>query len=231
MIMQKKFVTYYRVSTQKQGVKGLGMEAQKSMCESYIKSVNGVEITSFKEVKSGKECNRIELNKAIDECKLTGATLLVAKLDRLSREVEFIFNLKNSGIDFVCSDMPDFNTLTLGIFATIAQYERELISDRTKKALDVKRKQGFKFGNPQVINPTTVSNPETNNSLKVRQENAFEDDNNKKAGALIVALRNGGATWINIVSELNSKGFKARRGGEFSIMQAQRLYKRYNALG
>lgn len=223
--MQKKFITYYRVSTQKQGRSGLGLESQKTMCESYINSINGIEVNSFIEVKSGKENNRPELNKAINECKLTGATLLVAKLDRLSREVEFIFNLRNSKIDFVCSDMPDFNTLTLGIFATIAQYERELISDRTKKALDVKRKQGFKFGNPQVINPNTVDNPAFNNSLKIRQENAFNE--NKQAGAFIVNLRRNKTKWEDIVTQLNDNGFKARRGGNFSMMQAQRLYDRY----
>jgi DNA invertase Pin-like site-specific DNA recombinase len=216
----KRFIAYYRVSTPKQGKSGLGMEAQKTLCENYVNDINGEIISTYSEIKSGKENNRTELSKALDECKATGATLLVAKLDRLSREVEFIFNLRNSGVNFICSDMPDFNTLTLGIFAAIAQYERELTSERTINALKEKKKQGFKLGNPYLKTAN-------NNSLKVRKENAFNDENNRKAGALIISLRQSKITWKEIAQKLNQNGFKTRRGCDFTQTQAQRLYERY----
>lgn len=223
--MKNKFTCYYRVSTKKQGRSGLGLAAQKTMCESYINSVGGVIVNSFTDVQSGKKHNRIELSKAIEYCKENNSTLLVAKLDRLSREVEFIFNLRNSGIKFVCSDMPDFNTLTLGIFATIAQYERELISERTKKSLDELKKKGVKLGNPK--NLYDDKNIAFNNSLKVRQQNALENENNRKAGTLIVSLRKAKTTWKDITQTLNDNGFKTRRGNDFTPTQVQRLYDRY----
>lgn len=224
--MEKKFIVYYRVSTAKQGRSGLGLSAQKTICTNYINSIpNGCIIAEYTDIQSGKNNNRTELNKAIEDCKRYNATLVIAKLDRLSREVEFIFNLRNGGINFICCDMPDFNTLTLGIFATIAQHERELISERTKKALSEKKKQGFKLGTPDnLINNIDKAH---SNSLSTRKDNALNNDNNKKAGALIVALRNGGKEWKAIVKELNDKGFKARRGGNIDVTQARRLYSKF----
>jgi DNA invertase Pin-like site-specific DNA recombinase len=150
---------------------------------------------------------------------------LVAKLDRLSREVEFIFHLRNSKVDFVCADIPELTTLTLGIFASFAQHERELISQRTKKALEEKKKQGVKLGNPQLL--YDKDNIQFNKSLKVRKENAYNNENNKRAGAFIVNLRNSKTKWKNIVIQLNDNGFRTRRGGRFSMTQARLLYERY----
>lgn len=223
----KKYIVYYRVSTQKQGRSGLGLEAQKSMCTNYLSSIpNSSVIAEYKDIESGKKNDRTQLTEAINECKKHSATLVIAKLDRLSREVEFIFNLRNSGINFVCSDMPDFNTLTLGIFATIAQYERELISDRTKKALAEKKKQGFKLGRPKNL----INNLESaiNKSVKTRVNNKLNNDNNKRASALIIALRDGGMKWNDIIEQLKDKGFKASKGGDIDVTQARRLYQYFN---
>ena len=134
--MNNNYVAYYRVSTKRQGESGLGLEAQKQAVNLYAKT-NGCILKEFTEVESGKKDNRPQLDMAIKECKQRNATLLIAKLDRLSRNVSFLFTLKQS-INFVCLDLPDLNTLTLGIFATMAQHERGLISKRTKSALQIK---------------------------------------------------------------------------------------------
>ena len=143
-----KYTAYYRVSTLSQGKSGLGLEAQKEAVRRFTNCDNCV-IDEFIEVASGKDDTRTELTKAIAKAKETGTKLLIAKLDRLSRNAAFIFTLRDTQVDFVCCDMPDANTLTIGIFATLAQHERELISSRTKAALQAKKDRGDKLGNPQ----------------------------------------------------------------------------------
>src|SRR6056297_1708444 len=133
----EKFIAYYRVSTKQQGASGLGLEAQKTAVKNFIHSRGASEIPPpFTEIESGKNDDRQELRKAISRCKETGATLLIAKLDRLSRNASFIFTLRDelqqAGVDFIACDMPEANTLTIGIMATMAQHEREIISKRTK---------------------------------------------------------------------------------------------------
>ena len=142
----RKYIAYYRVSTIKQGDSGLGLEAQRNDVTRYT---NGNLLHEFTDVASGKKNTRPELEKALAMAKSENAVLIFAKLDRLSRDVEFIFSIRNAGVEIVCCDMPDLNTLTIGIFATMAQYERELISERTKKALAVKKAQGVKLGKPE----------------------------------------------------------------------------------
>lgn len=142
---KKKYVAYYRVSTKKQGESGLGLEAQKSL---VARSMDGVLIAEFIEVESGKNDKRTELEKAIAKAKEADAILIIAKLDRLSRNVSFIFKLRDSGVNFVCCDVPNANTLTIAIFAGLAQQERELISQRTKAALAEKKRHGVKLGKP-----------------------------------------------------------------------------------
>lgn len=140
----KKYVAYYRVSTERQGRSGLGINAQKQAVKDYVKD-NKI-IASFTETESGGDNNRIELLNAIGKAKQSGAILLVAKLDRLSRNAAFLMNLRDSGVPFECCDIPEANTLTIGIFATMAQYEREQISSRTKAALAERKKTGIKIG-------------------------------------------------------------------------------------
>jgi len=120
---KEKYVAYYRVSTQRQGQSGLGLEAQK---EEIQRTISGKElIKSFTDIESGSKANRPELDKALAYCKKEDATLIIAKLDRLSRDVSFIFNLRDSGVKFKACDLPDLNTVTLGVFASFAQYERD----------------------------------------------------------------------------------------------------------
>lgn len=142
----KKFVTYLRVSTQKQGATGLGLDAQRKMCADFAKRMEGEVIQEFVDVESGTHRDRKGLWAAIEYCSKNNVPLVIAKLDRLARDVEFTFKVINTGIDIHFTDMPMVNTMILGVFASVAQYERELCSDRTKKALDEKKRQGCKLG-------------------------------------------------------------------------------------
>lgn len=143
---KKRFVTYLRVSTQKQGATGLGLDAQRKMCADFIARNNGEMVAEFSDVESGTHRDRKGLWASIDYCSKNDIPLVIAKLDRLARDVEFTFKVINTGIDIHFTDMPQVNTMILGVFASVAQYERELCSDRTKKALDEKKRQGCKLG-------------------------------------------------------------------------------------
>lgn len=140
------YCTYIRVSTQKQGRSGLGLDAQRKMCDDFIRKCGGVLEKEFVDVESGTHRNRKGLWDAITYCKQVGCGLVIAKLDRLARDVEFCFRVVNMGIDIHFTDMPTINTLLLGVFASVAQYERELTSDRTRKALSIKKAQGCLLG-------------------------------------------------------------------------------------
>lgn len=221
----KKYICYYRVSTKKQGRSGLGLDAQETICKNYVDGQDGIIVNSYVEVESGKNDNREKLAQAIQECKNTNSILTIAKLDRLSRSVEFIFSLKNSGINFVCVDMPELTTMTLGIFATFAQSERERISERITIALAEKKKKGVKLGKPE--NLANNFDKAYSNSLATRQSNAMNNENNRKAGLLVVSLRNSGKTWNEITQTLNNNGFRTRRDCVFGMTQVVRLYERY----
>lgn len=143
---EKKYVTYLRVSTTKQGASGLGIEAQRKICGDFIAHNNGEAVGEFVDVESGTHRDRKGLLNAINYCKQNGCALVIAKLDRLARDVEFCFKVVNTGIEIHFCDMPTINTLLLGVFAAVAQYERELTSSRTKAALGAKKARGEKVG-------------------------------------------------------------------------------------
>jgi len=205
----------------KQGISGLGLEAQKSSVKDFLNSDDKL-VAEYEETESGKKNDRIELLKAIEECKQTNSTLLIAKLDRLSRNVKFIYTLKDSNVDFVCCDMPDANSVTIGILAVLAQEERERTSRRTKKALAELRKKGVKLGSPQ-----NLTNEARKKGTQAIILNARENSNNKKATSLIVLLRKDNLSYRKIANKLNDDGFKTRRGKEFSASQVLILYDRY----
>lgn len=142
----KNYVSYLRVSTQKQGASGLGLEAQRSMCEAFIKSHNGQHVREFLDVESGTHRDRKGLWQAIEYCQAHDCALVIAKLDRLARDVEFTFKVVNTGIEIHFTDMPVVNSMILGVFASVAQYEREMGSKRTREALMAKRNQGARLG-------------------------------------------------------------------------------------
>jgi len=219
----KKYIAYYRVSTQKQGISGLGLDAQRTDVNRFI-SRGGELVAEYQDIESGKKNNRPSLINAINEAKKQGATLLIAKLDRLSRNASFILTLRDSRVDFVCCDMPDANSLTIGIMAILAQDERERTSQRTKAALAELKRQGKKLGTPE-----NLTEQARTNSLQVRQQNAMENENNRQAGALIVSFRKEGKSFYQITKELNNLGFKTRTGKIFQQNQIQILYNRYRS--
>ena len=217
-----KYVAYYRVSTLRQGASGLGMGAQRTSVETFTRG-RGLIVDEYKDVESGKRNDRPELTKAIIMCKTQGAVLLIAKLDRLTRNVAFIFALRDSGVAFVCADMPEANTLTIGVMATMAQHEREVISDRTKKALAEKKRLGFTLGRPENLTAAAIEN-----GRRVRQQNARADENNVRAAALANSMRSSGQTWTAIAKAMNAYGFRTRRGKEFQVVQVQRVVELFN---
>lgn len=217
-----RYIAYYRVSTKKQGESGLGLEAQRAAVAGFVK---GPILSEFTEVESGKNNQREQLALAIDQANRTGATLVIAKLDRLSRNASFIFALRDSGVNFQCVDMPDANTLTVGIFATLAQHERELTSNRTKAALQAKKEQGAILGNPENLSATAQAK-----GVEGNRRRAANNENNRRAMAMIVSLVKGNKNYVTIAQELNAAGFKTARGYAFQATQVQRLIQRYEAI-
>lgn len=213
----QNFITYYRVSTNKQGVSGLGLEAQKQSAENYIRQNNGNIIGSFTDIESGKKNDRPELMKAIQEAKKKNCKLLIAKLDRLSRNVSFIFALRDSGIDFACADMPEMNTLTIGIMATFAQYEREKISERTKEANRVKVERDGEFRKGRMTIEARLK------GLEIRILNAKNNINKMKCRNYAKMLRESGKKLQQIADILNQEGHKTSKGFLFSPKSVQML--------
>ncbi len=143
-----QIVSYLRVSTAKQGASGLGLEAQRAAVAAFTTSGGHALVAEYVEVESGAKAARPQLAEALTSCRLHRATLVIAKLDRLARNVAFIANLMDGGVEFVACDMPHANRLTLHLLAAIAEHEREMISQRTKAALQAAKARGVKLGNP-----------------------------------------------------------------------------------
>ena len=174
----KVYATYLRVSTQKQGQTKLGLTSQRSMCEGFIKEHNGELGKEFLDIESGTHRDRRGLWDAIEFCNKNHCPLVIATLSRLARDVEFCFKVINTGIEIHFVDMPTINTLLLGVFASVAQYERELTSDRTKKALAVKKAQGCKMG-------------AANEIYRLNYKNKTEEEKAKVQSAKGTSKRNG----------------------------------------
>lgn len=215
----KSYVAYLRVSTHKQGQSGLGLDAQRAAVAAFTQAAYLV--GEFVEVESGKKNERPQLQAAIALAKTQGATLLIAKLDRLSRNAGFIFQLRDAGVDFVCCDMPDANTLTVGVFAVLAQHERELISQRTKAALAAKKAQGAQLGSPANL---TSAATQKGRDRSLAQAHAHE--HNARAAAHILLLREKGLNYSQIAERLNALRFLTRMGKAFRAEQVKRLYLR-----
>ena len=159
MAAGQRLVAYERVSTARQGQSGLGLEAQRRQIAEFVASRGAEVLARFTEVESGRKADRPELAKALHHAKVTRATLVIAKLDRLSRNAAFLLALRDSGVKFVAVDMPEANDLTVGIIALVAEAEREAISWRTKEALASAKARGVKLGNPQSSAPAPVAQP------------------------------------------------------------------------
>lgn len=216
------YIAYYRVSTAMQGADGLGMAAQRADVARFLHGA--LPVATYEEVESSKShTNRPELLKAIDHCKRIGATLLVAKLDRLSRDLLFITQLMQSKVLFKCCDMPEADSFTIHIFGAMAQKEREMISDRTKRALAAKKEQGFTLGNPKMQDKRYAK--ALSKRMHAAKRAADKPAVNKSIAFIISELKAKGASLADIAAEINRQGFKTTRGCAFSPVQVFRLIK------
>ena len=220
-----KLVAYLRVSTARQGQSGLGLEAQAAGIKAYVSNVAGSVIGTFTEVESGKTSNRPELAKALHLARVTGATLVIAKLDRLSRNAAFLLTLRDSGVRFVAADMPDANELTVGVMALIAQHEREAIAKRTKEALRAAKARGKVLGNPN--GAEALRRAGKGNGAGVRAAVANADAHARNLAPVILAMRTEGiATLGGLASALNQRGMLTPRGGRWHKSSVRNLLSR-----
>lgn len=221
--MKGKFVAYYRVSTTKQGINGLGMDAQRNAVMNYLNGGNWKLVAEFAEVETGKRNDRQELAKAIAACRQEHATLVIAKLDRLARNAAFLLNLRDSGVDFIAVDMPHADKFTVGIMALVAEKERDMISQRTKDGLAAAKRRGTKLGNPRPMQAV---------------KRAVEA-NQKRAGAYALNLapvikeiqKAHVASLRGIAQCLNARGFKTPNGKAFAAQSVKNLLARLPGSG
>jgi DNA invertase Pin-like site-specific DNA recombinase len=207
-------INYYRVSTAKQGRSGLGLEAQRAAIDAFFASRGCEPLGEYTEQESGKRDDRPELAKALHHAKVTGATLVIAKLDRLSRNVAFLAALQEAGTKFVAADMPEANQLTLHIMAAMAQHEREAISDRTKKALAAAKARGTKLGGLRA--GAFGNKPEIGRKLALEAIRAKSKAFAADVIPVIEAIKaEGHGSLRAIAAELNSRGIMTARGGKW----------------
>jgi DNA invertase Pin-like site-specific DNA recombinase len=222
-----KIVAYYRVSTQRQGQSGLGLEAQRAAVAAYAAQHKATILTEFTEVESGKRADRKELGTAINQARITGARLVIAKLDRLSRNASFLLNLQESKVDFVAADMPDANKLTVGIMALVAQQEAEAISERTKAALAAAKARGTQLGNPRgALAFRGVNGAQKSSEIRKAMANEYA----RELEVTIAGLRAMGHTSLRQIAEqLNARGIKTPRHGKWYATSVKNLLTRINA--
>jgi DNA invertase Pin-like site-specific DNA recombinase len=220
---ERRYVAYFRISTQGQGRSGLGLEAQREAVHAYVGREGGRLVASFEEVESGRKADRPQLSAALRACRAMRARLVIAKLDRLARNVHFISGLMESGVDFVASDMPEANKLTIHILAAMAEYEREQISARTKAALAAARQRGVVLGNPNLGPGTSEA---AMNAARVRSARAAA------AAAEVLPLieqarRAGASTLREIAAALSARGISTPSGrGQWHPQQVLRVLMR-----
>lgn len=220
-----KIVSYLRVSTRKQGSSGLGLDAQRTAIHSYAAQRHAKVIETFTEIESGKVNARPELLKALHLAKVTGATLVIAKLDRLSRNAAFLLTLRDSGVRFVAADMPDANDLTVGIMALVAQQEREAISKRTKEALSAAKVRGVRLGNPN--GAAAIKRAGKGNSASLAVIRSRADSHARNLQPVLHALAAAGVTSLgNVAEALNERGMLTPRGGRWHKSSVRNLLTR-----
>ena len=216
---QAAFVSYLRVSTERQGRSGLGLEAQRKAVADFLAGGSWRHVAELVEVESGARDNRPRLSEAMALCRLHGATLVIAKLDRLSRDAAFLLNLQKAGVRFVAADMPEANELVVGIMAVVAQAERKMISARTKAALAAAKARGVRLGTPSNLANREAGQVHGRSRQAERARGRAQD-----LGPVIAAVRDAGAVSLRqIAAELNARGIPAARGGAWSAGQVLRV--------
>lgn len=210
--MTTRVVTYYRVSTDRQDASGLSKAYQQKMCQDYIDRFNCTLLKSFSEVSSGKDNNRPILSQAIKYARATKSKLLVAKLDRLSRDAAFLLQLRDSNLEIVVADMPYLDFLSFGVLATFAQHEREAISARVKAALAAAKARGQKLGSPNSPSFARAAAAGRKAGVKAIVQKAAERST-LYAPIIDDVKASGISTLSGIAAELNKRGIKTPRGG------------------
>jgi DNA invertase Pin-like site-specific DNA recombinase len=216
-----KYIAYYRVSTAKQGQSGLGLEAQRAAVSQYLSCGEGRELLSeFQEVETGKGSDalakRPQLRAALDACRKRGATLLIAKLDRLARNVHFVTTLMKAGVEFVAVDTPDASKLTIHIYAAMAEHEADQISARTKAALAAAKAKGVVLG--------AAGSANLRPNIEERQRAANEFATNLRG--VFEGMKARGLSQRAMAEELNTIKVPAPKGGAWGLSQVQRVLAR-----
>ncbi len=227
-------IAYYRVSTKQQGESGLGLEGQEIAVQSHARQTGAIIKATYVEVESGKVSARPQLLKALAHARRNKATLVVAKLDRLSRNVEFLARVMNSGVEFACCDNPTANRLTLHIMAAIAEHEAKAISDRTKAALQAFKARGGKLGSAREGHwdgredaRLAGLSKARSVAVKVRQEKASETYTDLLPS--IAAMKSEGLSLRDIAAKLTAEGHATRRGKPWNPVQVSRILTRNEA--
>lgn len=223
----KRFTAYYRVSTAKQGRSGLGLAAQRETVLGYVGGADNL-TAEFTEVESGRKSDRPQLAAALRHCRATGAVLAVAKLDRLARDVAFLSNLMNSGVEFVAVDFPEANRLTLHIMAAVAEYEARITSERTRAALQAAKARGQRLGNPHGAD--ALRRADRGNAAAVQAVQAQAQDRAATLHDMVQDIQAGGVTSLaGIAAELTQRGARTARGGLWHASSVKRLLTRLAA--
>jgi DNA invertase Pin-like site-specific DNA recombinase len=217
------FISYLRVSTDRQGKSGLGIEAQREAVQTHLNGGDWRLLGEYVEVESGKNDTRPQLQAALDHAKVTGSTLVIAKLDRLSRDAYFLLGLQKAGVKFVAADMPEATDFTVGIMAMVAQQERRMISERTKVALKAAKARGVKLGNPN--GAAHLQGRGNGEAVEAVKANASERAETLRR--TVETIRAEGVTSVRgIADELNARGVKTARGGRWHPTSVHTLLKR-----
>ena len=213
------YVAYLRQSTTKQERSGLGIEAQRDIINSFIKE--GVILAEYVETESGRKSDRPKLQEALTLCRKTNSILIVAKLDRLSRNVAFTSKLLENDVEIIFCDFPQANRLILHIISSIAEYEANLISQRTRQSLKAKKERGVKLGKSEnLMNKHNEAVARSNQTNRIKAKN---NANNMRAVALLRSMVKEELTLSQMTIRLNEQGFVTSKGCKFQIVQVQRL--------
>lgn len=220
---QGKFVAYYRVSTDRQGRSGLGLEAQKSAVRSYLNGDDWELVAELVEVESGKRKDRPQIAEALRLCRLHGAVLIIAKLDRLARNVAFISSLMEANVEFVAVDFPKANRLTVHILAAVAEHEAQMISERTKAALQAAKARGVKLGGDRGSLPA-VATAGAKASALARSSKAVSRA--RDVAPTIRELQREGLSLRGVADELTRRRIPTARGGDWTAIAVSRVLQR-----
>ncbi len=219
MVSSGAFVSYLRVSTARQGRSGLGLEAQRKAVADFLAGGTWRHVAELVEVESGARDTRPRLAEALTLCRIHGATLVIAKLDRLSRDAAFLLNLQKAGVRFVAADMPEANELVVGIMAVVAQAERKMISARTKAALAAAKARGVKLGNPGNLRNRDLGSARAADA-RARRSAARAAD----LAPILADVRAAGAVSLRqVAAALNVHQIPAARGGAWTATQVRRI--------